>query len=766
MDLPPDEHPHTLIPQYVLTETTAMKKSLLLFLLSTALAAASSPPPDLPAPVASFGAAATPEGEVYIYGGHAGVRHKYNKEDVNGDLYLWKEGMKEWKKLGTSEPAQGASLIALPDRVLRIGGMAAQNSKEEKQSLWSSETTTSYDLKKGTWTELPKFAERRSSHDSTVIGNTLYVVGGWSLGGGTVKSIAPIWHGTYLTLDLSKADATWQAHPQPFKRRALAVQTIGDKLYAIGGMNDDDEPVTEVNVLNIKTGEWSTGPALPGDKMGGFGFSAIAHEGRLFASGLPGHLLELRGNAWVPVAKLKYPRFFHRLLPGGPGRLIALGGESRKGEKASPEIIELPAKDSAPIETAEVAPAAKLPMGPTPTWPENLHPAESDWPGYQGPRGNSTTPEVGFLTEWPADGPPVAWRDNLGIGLASFAVVGDQVLTASNDGKDRDTVWCMELKTGKVIWKHVMQVPTKSHEMSIVPYGPAATPTIAEGKAYALSREGDLVCLDMKTGEPVWEKHLIKDLGGKRPVYGYGGSPAVIAGKIYLDIGGAGKSTTCLDAKTGETIWQVGDGEAGYSTPFITQHGGHDALVLFKGEALELRSPATGKLYAAHKTTTRDFCNCATPIMVDGMIFISHTGNMGARTLDWKHEGLVERWTDKELGLLFHSGIPWGKNVLAFNDALRGGNDLRLVDLSSGQMRWQDKEVPKGTGLLTDDGHAILLTNMGELVLAKVQADKLDILSRVQALPAKAWSQPVLSHRHLLCKNNNGDVICYNLTKN
>jgi triacylglycerol lipase len=24
---------------------------------------------------------------------------------------------------------------------------------------------------------------------------------------------------------------------------------------------------------------------------------------------------------------------------------------------------------------------------------------------------------------------------------------------------------------------------------------------------------------------------------------------------------------------------------------------------------------------------------------------------------------------------------------------------------------------------------------------------------------------PVLSHRHLLCKNNNGDVICYDLTK-
>jgi len=746
-----------------------MKRTIQIILFSAAshaLLSASPPPPDLPAPVASFGAAATPEGDVYIYGGHAGVRHKYSRDEVNGDLYHWKEGMTEWKKLGSSEPAQGASIVALENRVLRIGGMAAQNPKGEKQSLWSSETTTSYDLAKGTWAELPKFPERRSSHDSTVVGSTLYVVGGWSLGGGTVTSIEPLWHGTYLTLDLAKPDATWESHEQPFKRRALAVQAIGDKLYAIGGMNDGDEPVTDVNILDLKTGKWSTGPALPGDKMGGFGFSAIAHEGRLFASGLPGHLLELRGDKWVPIAQLAHARFFHRLVPGGKGRLIALGGESRKGVKPPPEVITLPAKDSAPLETAEAAaPAPKLPDSPAPVWPENLSAAESDWPGYQGPRGNSTTPEVGFLTDWPADGPPVAWRDNLGIGLASFAVVGDQVLTAGNDGQNKDSIFCLDLKNGGLLWRHDMAVPTKCHEMAIVPYGPAATPAISGDKVYALSREGDLVCLALKTGKKVWQKHLIKDLGGKRPVYGYGGSPAVIQDKIYLDIGGSGKSTTCLDAATGEVVWQTGDGEAGYSTPFIVQREGQSVLVTFKGEALELRSPTDGKLIAEHATTTRDFCNCATPIVAEDLIFISHTGDMGARTLDWKKDTLKERWSDRKIGLLFHSGLPWGKNVLAFNDALRGGNELRLMDLSSGRTRWQSKDIPKGNGLLTDDGHAIFLTNLGELILAKVGAENLDILSRVQALPAKAWCQPVLSHRHLLCKNNNGDVICYDLTK-
>ncbi|SKA99400.1 Outer membrane protein assembly factor BamB, contains PQQ-like beta-propeller repeat [Prosthecobacter debontii] len=749
-----------------------MKPNLLFTLLCLAAPAwlsAATPPPDLPAPVSSFGAAATPQGLVYIYGGHAGARHKYNREDVNGDLYFWKEGMTAWEKLGTSEPAQGASLIALDNRILRIGGMAAQNGKEESQSLWSSETTSVFDLSKKAWSELPKFPERRSSHDSVLIGDTLYVIGGWSLGGGTVTHAEPHWHDTYLTLDLTDPKAQWQTHKQPFKRRALAVQVMGDKLYAIGGMNSDDEPITDVSVLDVKTGEWTTGPALPGGRVGGFGFSAIAHEGRLFASGLSGVLLELRGDAWVPIAKLEHPRYFHRLVPGGKGQLIALGGASHKGPKPSPEIIALPAADSAPLEMTEAPAPAKKPhegaSAPSLSWPANVPEAESDWPGYQGPRGNSTTPEVGFLTAWPADGPRVAWRDHLGIGLASFAVVGEKVYTASNDGQDHDTIWCLALKTGQVLWKHEMTVPTKSHEMAIVPYGPAATPTVAGDRLYALSREGDLVCLNVQTGELVWQKSLIRDLGGKRPVYGYASSPAAIDGKLYLDVGGNTGSTACLAADTGKVIWQKGKGEAGYSTPFIMQHEGQSALVTFKGEALELRNPSDGSLLADYATTTRDFCNCATPIVTGKTLFISHTGGMGARALDWEKDKLTERWSDRSLGLLFHSGLPWGNHLLAFNDSLRGSNELRLMDLTTGEVLWKNTEIPRGNGVLADDGHAIFLTNLGELILAKVGADHLEILSRVQALPAKAWCQPVLSHRHLLCKNNNGDIICYDLSK-
>lgn len=714
-----------------------MKRILLL--LSLATAALAEAPPALPLPVASFGATATESGSVYLYGGHSGTRHKYNRDEVHGDFFHWQSGMAAWEALAKDEPAQGASLVATEKGIIRVGGMAAKNAKGEKQDLWSSETAARYDVADKKWHPLPKLPERRSSHDSIVIGDTLYVIGGWALLGGSDLK----WHDTYLTLDLAKADATWQIHKQPFERRALAVHAIGTKLYAIGGMDSDEDIVTLVSILDTTTGKWSDGPKLPSDKLGGFGFAAVSHEGRLFASGAAGELLELTGTTWKSIAKLQQPRFFHRLVSGGKGKLIALGGESKEGQKTSPEVIELPP-----------AGAASEPKTSA---------TESDWPRYQGPQGDCTTPEVGWNTKWPADGPPILWKAELGKGLGSFAVVGKRAYAAGNDGADKDTLVCLDLDTGKPVWKHTYAVPTKCHEMSIVPYGPASTPTVIGDKAWFISRDGHVLCLNAETGAVIWQKHLADDLGGKRPVYGYSSSPFIAEDRLYLDVG-AGKSNACLKASTGELLWQTGDGEAGYATPFISQLHGKDTLVLFKGEALELRSPTDGKLLARHATETRDFCNCATPVVSGDTLFISHTGNMGARVLKADELALTELWSDREIGLLFHSGLPVGPDkVLVFNDQVRGANDLRLLDLKTGQTLWKNTEIDKGTGLITADGHALLLTSKGELVLAKVTDTSLDIQQRAQVLSGKCWVQPVLSHRRLICKNNEGSVVCLDL---
>ncbi|MEZ0276146.1 MAG: PQQ-binding-like beta-propeller repeat protein, partial [Roseimicrobium sp.] len=124
----------------------------------------------------------------------------------------------------------------------------------------------------------------------------------------------------------------------------------------------------------------------------------------------------------------------------------------------------------------------------------------SDWPHLHGPLHNNTTPETGWKKDWPADGPPVLWKASVGRGLAAFAVVGERVYTAGNDGADEDSIVCLDLNSGKELWRHRYPCKTAAHEMPVVPFGPAATPTVEDGRLYMVSREGDVWCLHAETG--------------------------------------------------------------------------------------------------------------------------------------------------------------------------------------------------------------------------------------------------------------------------
>ncbi len=387
-----------------------------------------------------------------------------------------------------------------------------------------------------------------------------------------------------------------------------------------------------------------------------------------------------------------------------------------------------------------------------------------DWPQFHGPARNNTTTETGWLKAWPADGPKVAWRAQVGAGMASFAVVDGRVFTAGNDGENQDTIWCFDLLTGKVLWRHDYLCKSAAHVMPIVPSGPSATPCVGDGRVFTVSREGVVFCQEAATGKVVWQKSLLKDFHGQRPVYGYAGSPLLWQGKLFLDAGGEEGSTVCLNAATGATLWAKGTGEAGYATPVMATLGGKERLIMFKGRELVVLDPQDGKVIASYATTTNDFCNCATPaIGTDGTIFISHTGNDGSTGLRFDGTSLAAAWNVRDLGLLYNSGVPWGKNALMiFNDSKRGVNDLRCLDLTTGKALWESPDVAKNTAIFSDV-HLLVLSTAGELQLCQPSDTGIKVLARAPVLEGKCWVLPVLSRHRLLCRSNAGEVVCLEL---
>jgi len=301
--------------------------------------------PDLPEAVTSFGGAILNDA-LYVYGGHTGYAHSYSTaEQGNTLLRLNLREAGEWESLAGGPKLQGLALVAHGGKLYRLGGFTAKNAEGEDHDLWSQNSAAAFDPATGKWNDMPALPEPRSSFDAAVLGEAIYVIGGWSLQGPAENQ----WHTTAWRLDFGQERQNWQPLPSPpFQRRALAAAAHADKLYVIGGMQEQGGPTTRVAVFDPQAGEWSEGPPLVGEQgMTGFGASAFATGGNLYVSTFSGELQRLApdGSRWEVVRKLPTARFFHRMLPVDDQRLLVVGGASmQSGKFPELEIIELGAK--------------------------------------------------------------------------------------------------------------------------------------------------------------------------------------------------------------------------------------------------------------------------------------------------------------------------------------------------------------------------------------------------------------------------------------
>lgn len=281
----------------------------------------------MPEAVNSFGGAVS-NGYLYVYSGHIGDTHKYSEATTTKHFRrLDLTDRTTWEELPSGPALQGVTLLAHGGMLYRIGGASASNKPGTPDNLASVADFARFDPQNKTWTDLPKLPTPRSTHDAVVVGDKIYVVGGWSMNGG--EAFNSDFSEDALVFDLAKKDATWEKLPTPpFQRRALAVAEHQGKIYVLGGLTDGGGVVKDVDIYDPATQAWTKGPEMPGSKLQGFAASAFGVDGKLYVSGMDGfvHRLSEDGKAWEVAGKLGMPRLTHRLLPGIGDDLLAVGG--------------------------------------------------------------------------------------------------------------------------------------------------------------------------------------------------------------------------------------------------------------------------------------------------------------------------------------------------------------------------------------------------------------------------------------------------------
>jgi hypothetical protein len=147
--------------------------------------------------------------------------------------------------------------------------------------------------------------------------------------------------------------------------------------------------------------------------------------------------------------------------------------------------------------------------------------ARNYWTDFRGPARDGRYDESGILTEWPSDGLPLLWKQPVGGGYASF-VIAEGLAFTIEQRRHREVVAAYDVETGRELWTHDWNAEFIE---SMGGDGPRATPTWDAGRLYALGAEGDLRCLEARTGKLVWSKNILSDNGAQNLQWGMSGSP-------------------------------------------------------------------------------------------------------------------------------------------------------------------------------------------------------------------------------------------------
>jgi outer membrane protein assembly factor BamB len=398
----------------------------------------------------------------------------------------------------------------------------------------------------------------------------------------------------------------------------------------------------------------------------------------------------------------------------------------------------------------------------------NWRTTPNDYPSFLGGGYWAEVENVALDPDWAARPPKPLWRQPIGAGWSSFAVVGDYAVTQEQRG-EHEMIVCYETRTGNIAWSHADEVrwdPGGGGALGGV--GPRATPTVADGRVYAQGATGILNCLDARTGEKIWSRDTLEEFQADQLAWGKAGSPLIVDETVVLSVGGTNdNSLVAFDRHDGRTIWAAGKRRSSYATPVLVELAGTRQIVVVNEEFVTAHDAASGEELWEYPWTGSSDGNASAsqPVPVGGdRLFLSKGYGEPAQLIQ------IARADDGT----FSAESIWRKPLMRTkfgNVVIRDGYvygiddvDLECIELETGKRVWKKRRRPAfGHGQIILVGDVIVvLSESGELVLVEASRKKFNELASMPAIEGVTWNNPALAGDLLLVRNAE-EAACFEL---
>ena len=363
--------------------------------------------------------------------------------------------------------------------------------------------------------------------------------------------------------------------------------------------------------------------------------------------------------------------------------------------------------------------------------------AAANWPQWRGPNRDGISKETGLLKQWPAEGPPLAWKaSGAGRGYSSFSISNGKLYTMGVRG-DREFVIAFDVATGKEAWA----TPHGSVFRNDRGDGPRGTPTIDGDRVYALGGAGDLSALDARTGKIAWSKNILQEFGASNITWGISESPLVLGNKVLVNAGGRDASIVALNKANGSVIWKSQSDEAGYSSAIPVNVNGITQVVFFTASRAVGLDSKDGRLLWEYERPSNNTANAATPIVRANRVFISSDYGTGGGVVEITPDNKArEIYFTKDMRNHHSSAVLIGDYLYGFSASV-----LTAMKFDTGEIAWKDRSVGKGS-LVYADGNLYCLSENGVvgLVEASPTGYKEKGRFRIPQDSLPTWAHPVV----------------------
>lgn len=402
-----------------------------------------------------------------------------------------------------------------------------------------------------------------------------------------------------------------------------------------------------------------------------------------------------------------------------------------------------------------------------------------DYPNFLGDGYWSEVKGVALDPDWESRPPKEIWRQRIGAGWSSYAMVGNYAVT--QEQRDRfELVTCYDIRTGDLLWTHADEVrfdPGGGGSFGGV--GPQATPTIYDRRVYSHGATGVVNCLDAATGELLWTHDTGEEFQVEDLIWGKSASPIIVGDMVVVSVGDArantkpefsqeGNSLVAYDRVSGDVVWTAGDRRSSYATPVLATLAGTEQVIVVNEDFVTSHRAEDGVILWEHPWPGKSDGDASTsqPVPVgEDRVFLSRGYGTKAELIQVVSDG--QQW---------HTDTIWKKllmktkmcNIVIRDGFVYGLDDvyLQCIELATGKKQWKKRRHPSfGHGQIMLFGDVILLiTESGELLLVEASPEEYRELAAIQVLDPDqvTWNNPAFSSPYLLVRNAE-EAACYEL---